>query len=128
MERASQATTQPPGTMPPPTAPTQTVAAPVPPAVQQPTRGAVRSMSAPTPAIQPAQHRPGGEARAGGPSARPATEDSTRVVFNAQMSDKNIIWGLKQLLPEGFGEPPEVAAEFKQRGIYPWRRMRKGRS
>jgi hypothetical protein len=49
-----------------------------------------------------------------GAARRPdaCTRASSRVEFNAQMSREDILRALKQLLPNQFKEPPEVAAEF----------------
>jgi hypothetical protein len=49
----------------------------------------------------------------------PVTRSSSRVEFNAQMSRKDILRALKQLLPNQFKEPPEVAAEFAEGYVAP---------
>jgi hypothetical protein len=115
--RGSQAVTQ-PGTMPPPPTPMRTVVATATPAGQQPTGGAGGPGLGPATATRPGPatvtrsepRRPQGL----GPPAGPAhvTRSSSRVEFNAQMSNEDILKAVKQLLPDQFKEPPEVAAEF----------------
>jgi hypothetical protein len=88
------------------------------PAGQQPTGGAGGPGLGPATATRPGPatvtrsepRRPQGL----GPPASPAhvTRSSSRVEFNAQMSNKDILKALKQLLLDQFKEPPEVAAEF----------------
>jgi hypothetical protein len=89
--RVSQAATQ-PGTMPPPPAHMRTVAAPVTLAGQQPIRGAGGSRLGPVPITRHESHRPQGL----GPPPSPAgpasvTRVSSRVEFNAQISNENIL-------------------------------------
>jgi hypothetical protein len=122
--RGSQAVTQ-PGTMLPPPTPIRTVVAPATPAGQQPTRGAGGAGLGPATATRPGPatvtrsepRRPQGL----GPPAGPAhvTRASLRVEFNAQMSNKDILKALKQLLPYQFKEPLEVAAEFAEGYVAP---------
>jgi hypothetical protein len=49
----------------------------------------------------------------------PVTRSSSRVEFNAQMSREDILRALKQLLPNQFKEPPEVAAKFAESYVAP---------
>jgi hypothetical protein len=122
--RGSQAVTQ-PGTMPPPPTPMRTVVAPATLAGQQPTRGTGGPGLGPATVTRPGpatvtrleSRRPQGL----GPPAGPAhvTRSSSRVEFNAQMSNEDILKALKQLLPNQFKEPPEVAAEFAEGYVAP---------
>jgi hypothetical protein len=41
------------------------------------------------------------------------------VEFNAQMSNKDLLQTLNQLLPDQFREPPEVTAEFAEAHLAP---------
>jgi hypothetical protein len=47
------------------------------------------------------------------------TRPSSRVEFNAQMSRKDVLRALLQLLPNQFKEPPEVAAEVGEGYVAP---------
>jgi hypothetical protein len=116
--RAGRVATQ-PGTMPPPPTPMRTVAAPATPAGQQPTRGPGGPGLGPASATRPGSatvtrselRRLQGLGPPAGPTS--VTRSSSRVEFNAQMSREDILRALKQLLPNQFREPPEVAAEFR---------------
>jgi hypothetical protein len=107
-----------PGTMPPPPAPLRTAVAPATPAGQQLTRGpggpglgpATATRSGPATVTRSEPRRPKGLGPPADPT--PVTRASPRVEFNAQMSHKDILRALKQLLPNQFKEPLKVAAEF----------------
>jgi hypothetical protein len=121
---AGRGTTQ-PGTMLPPPAPLRTVVAPATAAGQQLTRGPGGPGLGPATATRPGRatvtgskpRRPQGLGPPAGPT--PVTRSSSRVEFNAQMSRKDILRALKQLLPNQFKQPPEVAAEFAEGYVAP---------
>jgi hypothetical protein len=103
---------------PPPSAPLRTVVAPASRARHQLTRGpggpglgpATATRPGPATVTRAEPRRPQGLEPPAGPT--PVTRVSSRVEFNAQMSREDILRALKQLLPNQFKEPPEVAAEF----------------
>jgi hypothetical protein len=101
-----------------PPAPLKTVVAPASQAGQQLTRGpggpglgpATATRPGPATVTRAEPRRPQGVGPPAGPT--PVTRASSRVEFNAQMSRKDILRALKQLLPNQLKEPPEVAVEF----------------
>jgi hypothetical protein len=117
---------------PPPSAPLRTVRAPASQAGQQLIRGpggpglgpATATRPVPATVTRAEPRRPQGLGPPVGPT--PVTRASSRVEFNAQMSREDILRALKQLLPNQFKEPLEVAAEFA--GAVAQQRMRTARS
>jgi site-specific DNA-cytosine methylase len=111
--------------MPPPPTPMRTVVAPATPAGQQLTRGtggpglgpATVTGPGPTTVTRSEPRRPQGLEPPAGPAH--VTRSSSRVEFNAQMSNEDVLKALKQLLPNQFKEPPEVAAEFAEGYVAP---------
>jgi hypothetical protein len=101
-----------------PPAPLRTVVAPATRAGQQLTRGpegpglgpATATRLGPATVTRAEPRRSQGSGPPADPT--PVTRASSRVEFNAQMSRKDILRALKQLLPNQFKEPPGVAAEF----------------